>query len=371
MPVSVRFLRPAIGAGAAVGALLALPLQAAESTRTLEHCTQIGASSDRLDCYDRLAGRAPAPAVAPARETLPGATAPPAPTTALVAKGAPPPDASAGPPPSIFGRYWELDPGDKRGVFNFVGYRPNYVMPVHVTSQINRSPQSPTRAVSNLPDYRREEAKFQLSLRTKVAEDVLLPNADVWLAFSQQTFWQVYDPADSRPFRNADYEPEAMYVVPTGKGLRSLPFGWQWRYTMLGFAHQSNGQSDPLSRSWNRAYLGAGFEHGDFSLSARINKRFHESRDTDDNPDLVAYRGRAELQLAWTGGLHTASLLWRTNFHQASRGGLQFEWTYPVSADQPNGLRYYVQAFSGYAETLTDYNFRQTSAGAGFTFLQF
>jgi phospholipase A1 len=30
-----------------------------------------------------------------------------------------------------------------------------------------------------------------------------------------------------------------------------------------------------------------------------------------------------------------------------------------------------VQAFRGYGETLTDYNFRQTSLGLGVTFLQF
>ncbi|MEP7099505.1 MAG: phospholipase A [Burkholderiales bacterium] len=34
-------------------------------------------------------------------------------------------------------------------------------------------------------------------------------------------------------------------------------------------------------------------------------------------------------------------------------------------------MRWFVQGFSGYGETLTDYNFRQTSIGAGVTFLQF
>ena len=367
---SNAFPLPCQAARLAAAALVAcLPAWVtAETLPTLERCAQIGSSADRLDCYDRLAGRATAPDAAPAKAPIAG---PAAPTTALVGRGAPLPETKAEAASSFLGRYWELDPGDKRGIFNFVGYRPSYVLPLHVTNRINQAPQSPTQSAVTVGNFRREEAKFQLSLRTKLAEDVLLPDADLWVGFTQQTFWQVYDGADSRPFRNSDYEPEAMYVVPTGKSLRSLPFGWQWRYTMLGFAHQSNGQSDPLSRSWNRAYLGAGFERGDFSLSARVNRRFSESRSSDNNPDLLAYRGRGEFQFAWTGGLQTASLLWRTNFHEASRGGLQFEWTYPVSADQPNGLRYYVQAFSGYAETLTDYNFRQTSVGAGFTFLQF
>ena len=70
-------------------------------------------------------------------------------------------------------------------------------------------------------------------------------------------------------------------------------------------------------------------------------------------------------------GLHTASLLYRTSLRNANYGALQAEWTYPIYRDQPNGLRWFVQLFRGYGETLTDYNFRQTSLGAGVTFLQF
>lgn len=360
-------------AALAVLPLIGLRAQAADAPSALAHCAEIGTAADRLDCYDKLAGRAPAPVVPPAALSPFGAASAPAPTSALVAKGAPLPDTVAGarPASSFFGKYWELDDIDKRGIFNFVGYHPNYVLPAHLTSRINTAPQSPTQAVVLLPDYRREEAKFQLSLRTKVAQDLLLPNADLWLAFTQQAFWQIYNGKDSKPFRNSDYEPEMMYVVPTGKSLRELLYGWQWRYTLLGLAHQSNGQSDPLSRSWNRVYLGAGVERGDWSLAARVNKRLKESLADDNNPDLIDYRGRGEFQLTWTAGVQTASLLWRTSLKGAGRGAVQLDWSYPVSHDQPNGLRWYLQAFRGYAETLTDYNFRQTSVGAGVTFLQF
>ncbi len=346
---------------------------AADVPPSLVHCAGIGTAADRLECYDKLAGRAAAPAGPTAAEQPAGAASRPAPTSALVAKGAPlaPAATDAAPASSFLGKYWELDGADKRGIFNFVGYRPNYVLPAHLTSRINTAPQSPTQAAVLLPDYRREEAKFQLSLRTKVAQDLLLPNADLWLAFTQQTFWQIWNGKDSKPFRNSDYEPEMIYLVPTAKGFRELPLGWQWRYTLLALAHQSNGQSDPLSRSWNRVYLGAGFERGDWSLTARVNKRLKESYADDNNPDLVDYRGRGEFQLQWTAGVQTASLLWRNTLTGVSRGAVQLDWSYPVSRDQPNGLRWYLQAFRGYGETLTDYNFRQTSFGAGVTFLQF
>jgi len=67
------------------GALLAAvapPLIAqtpAVTPATLEHCLEIGAPADRLACYDKAMGRAPAPAAPPAYAENPvgGAPAPP------------------------------------------------------------------------------------------------------------------------------------------------------------------------------------------------------------------------------------------------------------------------------------------------------
>jgi phospholipase A1 len=347
-----------------------------EAAPTLEQCAAIGAATDRLTCYDKLAGRAPVPSTPVAQQPLAveGATAASAPSLITQTGGPLPPDSTSASASasasSLTSKFWELDPVDKRGVFNFVGFQPNYVLPLHVKSRINRAPQSPTQGVVETPDYRREEAKFQLSLRTKVLQDVGFPGGDVWAAFTVQAMWQVYNRADSRPFRNTDYQPELIYVVPTAPQFRALPFGWQWRYTQLGLAHQSNGQSDPLSRSWNRTYLGVGFERGNWTFSTRLNHRLQERVETDNNPDLMDFRGKAEFNLGWASGLHTASLQHRGSL-RSGKGSNQLEWTYPVSRDQPNGLRWYVQLFNGYGETLSDYNFRQTSLGAGVSFLQF
>ncbi|MET0517467.1 MAG: phospholipase A [Burkholderiaceae bacterium] len=373
---------------------------------TLEHCAAIGAAVDRLACYDKAMGRAPAPEAPPgyvdqgangsgggsgssgvgvanpplasasASASASGSGSAPAPALAssslLAPKNALPTDPDArSEPPSLLSKFWELSPQDKRGVFNFVGYRNNYVLPLHVTNRINRSPYSPSQPAVNLPNYRKEEAKFQFSARTKIAQDLLLPDADLWVAYTQQATWQIWNGRDSKPFRNSDYEPEMMYIVPTAAHWRELPLGWQWRYTQLGIAHQSNGQSDPLSRSWNRLNLAAGFERGDWSLTTRLLHRLSEPAASDNNPDLVSYRGRGEFQLNWAHERHTLSLTYRTTLKDVKYGALQLEWTYPVFRDQPNGLRWYVQAFNGYGETLTDYNFRQTSFGVGVSFLQF
>ncbi|MBA2722115.1 MAG: phospholipase A [Methylibium sp.] len=360
-------MKPTTAAALALALLLgpAAVLRAQEPARPLSDCAALSDDAARLACYDGLAGRArpSAPAV-PARRT-----------PDLMAAPEPIGPGLQGPPvphPSFLSKYWELDEADKRGTFNFTGYRPNFVLPVHVSTDINSTPTSPARDRSGqLGNFRKVEAKLQISLRTKLAENLLLPGGDLWAGYTQQSLWQVYRPSESSPFRSTDYEPELMYVLPTPQGLRALPWGWQWRYGMLALAHQSNGQSEPLSRSWNRMYVGGGLERDDVSLSVRYNYRFKESASKDDNPDLVDYRGHTDWLLAWTPGRATASMQWRTSFRRWDRGSLQFDWTYPVEPDNPRALRWYVQVFSGYAETLLDYNFRQTSLGLGLTLFEF
>lgn len=355
-------------AALAIAALLSGPtasLRAQEPARQIGDCAAIADDAARLACYDGLAGRMPS--------AVPGVPA--GRTPDLMAAPEPVGPGLQGPPaphPSFLSKFWELDQADKRGTFNFTGYRPNYLLPLHATTDINTTPTSPTPGRDGqLGNFRRVEAKLQISLRTKLAENLLLPGGDLWAGYTQQSFWQVYRPSESSPFRSTDYEPELMYVLPTPQGLRTLPWGWQWRYGIVALAHQSNGQAEPLSRSWNRVYFGGGFERDDVSLSLRYNLRLKESASKDDNPDLVSYRGHTDWLLAWTPGRATASLQWRTSFRRLDRGSLQFDWTYPVGPDSPRALRWYAQVFTGYAETLLDYNFRQTSLGLGLTLFQF
>lgn len=325
-------------------------------------CVAVEPDAERLACYDRALGRRAPEAVPVTPATTTSAPAAPAPATT-------PADELEG--PGILARYWELDEDLKRGTFRFMTYKPNFLLPLHVTQRINRSPSSPTREAVSLPDYSHTEAKLQLSLRTKVAQSVILPGADIWFGYTQQSMWQVWNRAASAPFRNTDYEPELIYMVPVPRSLQRLPDGWRWRYAQVSLAHQSNGQAKPLSRSWNRVYAGVGLERGDVTVSARALNRLDETRSDDDNPDLTDYRGRGEIQVNWSPGLGTASLLYRSTFHRVKRGALQLDLTYPVDRGSPQGLRWYVQVFSGFGETLTDYNFRQTSFGVGLSLFEF
>jgi phospholipase A1 len=350
-------------------------------------CLSISDDAARLACYDRRFNRSSTPTP---ETPIPGSGAQQA-----EADGIKPPASSPQPvrtqatasaaaaeavtaqgkeearKPTPLSQFWELEKPDKRGTFRVLTYRPNYVLPLIVSDRVNRQPVTPTHAAPGvLPDYKHLEAMIQVSLRVKLAEELLLPGADLWFAYTHRAQWQVWTGEESRPFRNTDYEPELIYVMPVPESVRALPGGWRWRMVNLGVAHQSNGQTDPLSRSWNRFSIGTAVEKGDFNLEAQLFRRMREKH-RDDNPDLTDYIGRAEIRASWLPGRAITSLAWRPTLHDWDRGSLQLDWSYPVSSDQPQGLRWYLRAFQGYGDSLLDYNFRKTSLGAGVTLFAF
>ena len=347
--------------------------------RTGQHCAAHTDAALRLACYDAVfRPGAPDPLSAPSIST-PRPEVPPSadasPTSEAERADITPTEistATAMPPPgSALSTFWELGRRDKRKAFVVRTFYPNYLLPLHLTSDINRQPVSPTRGAAPLkPNYKAVEAKMQISLRVKLAEDLLLPRADLWATYTQRSMWQVWNQADSAPFRNTDYQPELKYVVPVPDGLSVLPGGWSWRMLEAGFAHQSNGQSEPLSRSWNRLYAGTAFEKGELAVQMRFNRRPREGS-KDDNPDLTRYVGNTELTAAWLPGRATAALTWRLHPKNLQNGSVQLDWTYPVDSSEPQGLRWYLQLFSGYGESLLDYNHRQTSLGLGLSLFQF
>ena len=205
----------------------------------MEHCINEPDDARRLACYDQVFRRSETPVAPEAAASVPSAQTPPMRRL-----------------PTVLDSFWELTPEHKRGTFSVRTYLPNFVLPLHYTVDPNPAPASPTRsAVPRSPNDKPVDVKLQISLRAKIAEGLFLPNADLWFAYTGHSGWQLWNQADSSPFRNTDYQPEAIYVVPISERINILPAGWRWRMVQLGLVHQSNGQTEPLSRSWNRVYL--------------------------------------------------------------------------------------------------------------------
>lgn len=346
------------------GLLLSSSAMANSVVPSYESCLGL-ADAERLVCYDEIAK-----AEQKSRLLAERVVTAPQPLLDISSDG----EVEPAPIPvaTILQSLWELEDSDKRGTFRVRTYQPNFFLPVHYTTSINRQPQSPTRQGAELQEnYKGIEAKLQVSLRAKMLEDWLLPNADLWFAYTQTSMWQLWNGTDSAPFRSTDYQPEIIYVVPTAAYLDTRPFGWSMQMLQLGFVHQSNGQSEPLSRSWNRLYAAAAFEREQVGVAVKVNKRLPERNKDDDNPDLSRFIGTTELQVSWLPGRATAVLTRRMSWDDFSKGSWQLDLTYPISREQPDGLRLHLQLFSGYGETLLDYNHRQNSIGLGFMLFNF
>ena len=325
-------------------ALLVPPAHAQNMTPADIHaCTAIESDSQRLACYDKATGRGQLPAAQKRTEPV---TAPSsnvfsheqnASTTAANSS-----DTSA--PLSLLDSRWELSPQSKLGTFNLRGYKPIYVLPAFASSNQNNLPYSPnpTNAVHAPLGMQDVEAKFQLSLKTKIWQGVFGDVGDLWVGYTQDSYWQVYNSKLSRPFRETDYESEAMLVFNTNYQL----FGWDGRLLSIGVDHQSNGQSDPLSRSWNRVMAQVGFERDNWTIMFRPWWRIPEQAADDNNPDISNYMGRADVQIVheWHG--QEFSLLLRDSLRGGSQqhGAGRFTWSFPLVGN----LRGYAELFMGY-----------------------
>ncbi|HMN19952.1 MAG TPA: phospholipase A [Ottowia sp.] len=272
---------------------------------------------------------------------------------------------------SELSRFWELESGSSCPTFGLRAFRPTTAS-VAFADHVNRMPTSPNPANSATTpiEYGQREMRLSLSVRTKLASGLLTPAGgtlrdSLWAAYTQQSNWQVFNSGLSRPFRNTDHLPELIYIYPT---TLKLPGGWLWRFSGLGLAHQSNGQSDPLSRSWNRAYLMAGFEHGDrLDLQLRLWQRLHERRDKDNNPDITRYLGRGDLTLGWNIDARNNLRVTYSGLG-GRRGSGRVEWTRSIGDGWGNSfssLRLYTALFHGYGDSLLDYNFRSTVFSVG------
>ena len=256
---------------------------------------------------------------------------------------------------------YDLDKNSERGTWTVRPYRPTYLLPLFYTFDPNLNPNTPSQETDPFDsnDIRETELKFQLSLKTKVAEDLFDTSADLWFGYTQESHWQVYNEDNSRPFRATDYQPEIFLTQPV---TADLPFGGRLRMLGAGAVHHSNGQDDPLSRSWNRAYLMAGAEWGRLSVIPRLWARVNnESSSDDDNPDIEDYMGYGDIKFLYDlPADQSISGTLRYN-PGTNKGAAQIDYIYPIS-ENVNGM---VQLFQGYGESIIDYNHENTSIGFG------
>ena len=194
------------------------------------------------------------------------------------------------------------------------------------------------------------EMEFQLSVKERIL------NSNFYFGYTQKSFWQAYDFANSSPFRETNYNPEIFYRT----GGTNVKIG-QWKMD-VGFEHESNGQSGAISRSWNRVYVAPYLPRHDSLWYLKLWYRIPVDLGVDDNPDILDYMGYGELHFKKRFGHGQLVHAMLRGNPSTGRGAISINYSIPGPSDN---YFYLIRLFSGYGESLIDYNHEVNRIGFG------
>lgn len=224
-------------------------------------------------------------------------------------------------------------------------HKPSYILPVTWISK--------KRNGENF------EFKYQFSLKQQIFK------SDWYFAYSQKALWQIYDGANSRPFREVNHNPE-LFWRRRPKENHWGNFGFD-----LGAEHESNGRSGLESRSWDRLFARFWRTEGRFRGDFKVWYRIPEDRKTDpsdprgdDNPDIEDFLGYGDISMRYQWP-NSSLLRWMIRYNPATgHGASEME----VSFLLENRFFLMLQWFSGYGDSLIDYDQRLDRIGIGIAF---
>jgi phospholipase A1 len=209
----------------------------------------------------------------------------------------------------------------------------------------------------NGESLKNDEIKYQLSFKVPIWRNIFGSLSSLYFAYTQMSYWQAYNKYAF--FRSTDFEPEVFLANH---------FAWhlgqtlQLNFINFGLVHQSNGFGNNLERSWNRAYMQitASTEHFMFTLKPWI--VFHDNTYNRQNPDMAYYLGHEEIIMAFKYGSQVVAIDTRNLLEsRGKRTGTTVTWSFPVTK-YING---YLQVFTGYGQSLIEYNHHTNSVGLG------
>jgi len=216
--------------------------------------------------------------------------------------------------------------------------------------------------VSYSPRFEGEQTEvvFQFSGKAQVWD---FGPSKLYFAYTQKSFFQMFNEKRSKAFRESNYNPELFLRVP--RPLKVLP---NWSLD-AGIEHESNGADLPDSRSYNRLYAAPYWTFGRQAVRLKAWWRIPEDKDRDpgdpkrdDNPDIGSYYGYSELtyrrDFDRNNTLLDVTLRGNPN---TGRGAVQVD----VSTEVGRLGAVFIRAFNGYGDSLIDYNRSVTRLSVG------
>jgi phospholipase A1/A2 len=231
-------------------------------------------------------------------------------------------------------------------------YEPNYIMPFAYTSSWNKAAELEDDELDNLNHI---ETKFQLSIKTAIWKNFFNYKNSLNLAYTQLSFWQLY--SHTPYFRETNYQPEIFF---SGSIEKKLVGGWNLSFINIGAIHESNGRGGSNERSWNRAYAEVIFSNANWLLSIRP-WYVIPGNSLENNPNISSYLGHERLILSYKFHQQTFSILTYNLERLTTRASVEATWSFPLIRQ----LHGYVQGFSGYGQSLIEYDHRTNSVSVG------
>jgi phospholipase A1 len=236
--------------------------------------------------------------------------------------------------------------------YGIMAYKPNYILPFYYTG-------APYNAVytGNTPDdesINHSEVKFQISLKAPIWKNILGYNSSLNFAYTQLSYFQLYN---KKTFvRETDYEPEFFL-----ENKIDYPLFKHWLFNNLnvGINHQSNGYGNDLQRGWDRFYLEAIASNDHWMISL---EPWYIIDTNDNNDNISKYLGHGRALVAYKFYRQVFTFEARNVIeHDARYATGELTWSFPLT----KYLKGYVQVFSGYGQSLVEYDHHTNSAGLG------
>lgn len=245
--------------------------------------------------------------------------------------------------------------------FTLFTHERNYMLPFSYVNNPSEKFYQREKLIdpTNTADYYSNiEAEFQISFFLPVARKLSLfeTNWDLLFAYTHHAWWQIYNAAWSRPFRETNYTPEVFLRQINADsnfevvGLKAMGYD-------LGYVHESNGEIQILSRSWNRLFGRAYLVSPEAAVILTGWLRMPETT-SDDNADIQMYKGIGSIEIQKTFGPHTVEL----EMLLAARPGVELRYSYPWR----EGLRWFVDVKYGYGQSLIEYDTETRRIAVGF-----
>jgi phospholipase A1 len=189
----------------------------------------------------------------------------------------------------------------------------------------------------------------------------------LYAAYTQNSYWQVYNKSHSSPFRETNYKPEIFLKWYPNEDIGTSTL----KQVRLSFIHQSNGEDLGKSRSWNRSEIYFLLKKENFSYGMNVWNRWNEDTKTvttssngDDNVGLEDYIGKQKYFIKYKTDNFRIQLSHQNDLlhYDISKGNTKIDFVLPVTN---SNFDFFIRYFHGYGESLIDYDVKLTRISLG------